>query len=91
VSAPAVGGVSQQVAYTYDAAGNVASVRDPKGNTLVYSYDANGNRIYERDAAGSVQRVRFWFGESEIWYDATGAVTERLLGRALDIEVQGEV
>jgi YD repeat-containing protein len=51
---PAAGAPAQQLNYAYDASGNVASVTDAKGNTVVYGYDANGNRIYERDAANNV-------------------------------------
>jgi YD repeat-containing protein len=37
VTMPAVNGVSQHVGYDYDASGNVASITDAKGNSVVYA------------------------------------------------------
>ncbi len=46
-----------------------------------YYYGAAGSRLLavRRTPAGAVDRVRFWFGETEIWYDGTGAVTKRFV------------
>lgn len=53
VQTPAVGGVSAQVSFAYDASGNVINVTDARGSAATYAYDNNGNRTLERDALGN--------------------------------------
>jgi RHS repeat-associated protein len=75
---PPLGGVSWQFLYDTDAMRRATLTTSYSANET-YFYDGAGQRTLAilRDASGNVQRVRFWFGESEIWYDGTGAVTER--------------
>src|SRR5882724_905819 len=49
---PVAGAAAPVTQFTYDAAGNVATVTDAMGHTVTYGYDAHGNRTLERDAAG---------------------------------------
>ncbi|MDO8298481.1 hypothetical protein, partial [Lacisediminimonas sp.] len=51
---PPVAGKSQLLAWTYNAAGDLHSQADARGNTTLYDYDANGNqvRVHQQDAAG---------------------------------------
>jgi YD repeat-containing protein len=53
VKAPPVGGVSQEIAFTYDAEGNLATAKDARNQTTAYSYDAKGNWVLERDSMGN--------------------------------------
>jgi YD repeat-containing protein len=57
IKAPAVGGVAQEVSFTYDNSqsglGNLLSSTDARGQTTIYEYDANGNRTLERDSSGN--------------------------------------
>ncbi|MFA7596603.1 MAG: hypothetical protein WCY92_09620 [Novosphingobium sp.] len=54
VAPPAqTGAAAQQVQFSYDAQGNVASVTDGNGETTTYQHDANGNVTYIADANGN--------------------------------------
>lgn len=53
ITAPAVGGISPTQQYTYNANGDVTSVVDGEGRTVVFEYDANGNQRLQRDQAGN--------------------------------------
>ncbi len=54
VAPPAqAGAAAQQVQFSYDAQGNVASVTDGNGETTTYQYDANGNVTHIADANGN--------------------------------------
>lgn len=56
---PAVGGLRQKTAYSYDAAGNLTRVSQaPSAGSsalldTVYQYDGNGNRTLQRDRLGN--------------------------------------
>lgn len=53
-SSPAVNGTRQTQSFTYNAAGQVATVRDGLNNEVKYSYDAAGNLTKQEDAVGTV-------------------------------------
>lgn len=59
------------VSYTYDAAGNRASMTDPDGGQTTYSYDAN-NRLIQITAPGS--------GTTSFSYDPAGRLTQQTNG-----------
>ncbi len=44
-----------------------------------YFYDSPGNRVLavRRTPSGAIDRIRFWFGETELWFDGAGNVTKR--------------
>ena len=47
----------------------------------VYYYDHNGQRVLAARVTGAawLERIRFWFGETEIWYHPTGEVEKTLV------------
>jgi YD repeat-containing protein len=53
IASPPVGGLNLSTKFKYDAGGNLASITDPRNNTVIYEYDSNGNRTLERDATGN--------------------------------------
>jgi YD repeat-containing protein len=75
VSAPAVGGQSQQLSYSYDASGNLIRVVDARGNAIDYSYDTKGNRTLERDAAGNTV-TRTFGSKNELLTETAYAVPD---------------
>lgn len=50
---PQTGGTASTVAFSYDAAGNLASMTDASGAVTQYRYDAQGNVTYVRHPNGS--------------------------------------
>ncbi|MFL6676160.1 MAG: transglycosylase SLT domain-containing protein [Massilia sp.] len=53
VVGPALDGVSEQMSYEYDNAGDVIRMTNGAGYEVRYTYDANGNRITETDSLGN--------------------------------------
>lgn len=53
VTAPAVSGVAASRQFAYNAQGDVISVTDGEGRTVVFEYDSRGNQTLQRDAAGN--------------------------------------
>jgi len=72
--------------WVYDAAGNVASMTDPRGKTTRYNYDLRGRHTCTTDALGN------YLGDPThsqfAWYDAAGnvLVATDALGRATGYE-----
>ncbi|MCP4903218.1 MAG: hypothetical protein GY906_40165 [bacterium] len=66
--------------FRYDGDDRQRIVTAPGGNDEIYYYDENGQRFLsiERDSDGVVARSRFWYGDSEFWFDGTGQVEKRM-------------
>ncbi len=62
---------------TYDGDDRMRRLTHPDGSSEIYYYDANGARMLalEQSASGSPIRLRFWFDNTEIQYDASGHQT----------------
>ncbi|MEK6744184.1 MAG: RHS repeat-associated core domain-containing protein [Nitrospirota bacterium] len=47
------------ITYTYDALGNIASIKDSLNNSINYTYDSEGNKLSEeiKDASGVLQKT----------------------------------
>ncbi|WP_345777875.1 LysM peptidoglycan-binding domain-containing protein [Lysobacter sp. ISL-42] len=58
-SSPAVAGVRQIQVFTYNADGQVATIRDGLNNEVKYTYDAAGNLIKQEDAVGTIVERTF--------------------------------
>ncbi|MES2538648.1 MAG: DUF6531 domain-containing protein, partial [Pseudomonadota bacterium] len=56
LTGPAIAGVSQHIAYSYDERGNIVTSTDALGHTTFYEYDASNNLTLQRDAAGNTVR-----------------------------------
>ena len=61
--------------FSYDGDLRQAKAVGTDGTTEIYYYDANGQRTLaiRKSPAGTYERARFWFGETEVHYDGTGA------------------
>lgn len=68
VSSNAPNSPSYETIYTYDKAGNLVTVEDPKGNTTTYGYDAQSRQIWVRDAVNSQNMSH----QAETEYDFAG-------------------
>lgn len=53
ITGPQVSGVTQQVQYTYDSAGNLVQSTDAQGNQVQSTFDANGNLLTQTDSLGN--------------------------------------
>jgi len=53
IAGPQVGGVTQQVQYTYDSAGNLVHSTDAQGNQVQSTFDENGNLLTQTDSLGN--------------------------------------
>ncbi len=53
VTAPAANGQTATVRYTYDGAGNIASLTDAQNNITSFVYDTAGNLLSKTDAQGN--------------------------------------
>lgn len=51
---PAVNGLSQSIAYTYDSLGNILTQTDGMGNISKFEYDVKGNQTKATDPMGTV-------------------------------------
>ena len=75
--------VAPDAIYRYDGADDLREARTGVGSSAtrgVYWYDAGGQRqlALTIDPAGQPLELRFWLGDTEIHYDAAGAVTQTL-------------
>ncbi|KHK58654.1 hypothetical protein PI87_02585 [Ralstonia sp. A12] len=53
ITGPQVSGVTQQVQYTYDSAGNLVQSTDAEGNQVQSTFDTNGNLLTQADSLGN--------------------------------------
>lgn len=53
------GSETRNVAYKYDAYGNVTEVTDPLGNKTKYAYDAHSDKESEKDAEGNERKWKY--------------------------------
>ncbi len=60
----------QTYTFTYDGDLQQRRAHAPDGSEEIYLYDPAGGRTLalRKNASGSYDRLRFWFGETEIWY-----------------------
>ncbi|MES2538048.1 MAG: DUF6531 domain-containing protein, partial [Pseudomonadota bacterium] len=65
LTGPAIAGVSQHIAYSYDERGNIVTSTDALGHTTFYEYDASNNLTLQRDAGGNTVR-RTYGGRNEL-------------------------
>lgn len=73
IDAPAVGGVRPRTSYTYNAFGQVESVRDPVGTKSCYTYDAANNYVI-KTASLACQAGGFSY-TSVVTADGVGRIT----------------
>jgi YD repeat-containing protein len=59
IALPAVGGVSPNTQFSYNAQGEVVTVTDAQGRIVEMLYDIHGNQVYLRDAFGNTTRRSF--------------------------------
>lgn len=76
---PAGSALTLVLAYSYDAAGRLASLTYPTGRVVSYIYDSAG-RIDSVDASANGSPVNL---ASTITYDALGNITSRTLGNGI--------
>jgi RHS repeat-associated protein len=72
------GGPPKAWHFTYDGDQTQVRVVNPDGHTEIYYNAQAGERMLalKRDAAGNPERLRFWFGDTEIWYPVAGGETK---------------
>jgi RHS repeat-associated protein len=68
-------------AFVYGGEDQQRKVTAPDGSSEIYHYDESGmrNLVIERDSSGVVQKIRWYFGATEIHYDGLGAETRTLV------------
>lgn len=61
---------AQTYTFTYDGDLQQRRAHAPDGSEEIYLYDPAGGRTLalSKNASGGYDRLRFWFGETEIWY-----------------------
>jgi RHS repeat-associated protein len=67
--------------FVYGGEDQQRKVTAPDGSSEIYHYDESGmrNLVVERDSSGVVQKIRWYFGATEIHYDGLGAETRTLV------------
>ena len=72
--------------HVYDGADLQREVTAPDGSKELYWYDGGRQRslVAMLSATGQVQRLRWLFGETEIWYDGSGKVVKTLANVSLN-------
>lgn len=63
-----------QFSFRYDGDLNQRVATNPSGDKELYFYDGAGSRALaiRKTAGGTYDRARWWFGETEIWFDGDG-------------------
>jgi RHS repeat-associated protein len=68
-------------AFVYGGEDQQRKVTAPDGSSEIYHYDESGmrNLVIERGSSGVVQKIRWYFGSTEIHYDGLGTETRTLV------------
>lgn len=66
--------------HVYDGADLQREVIAPDGTSELYWYDHERQRtlVASKSATGAVERLRWVFGNTEVWYDKTGTIVKTL-------------
>jgi YD repeat-containing protein len=75
VTQPFLNSYSAATNFTYNAAGDLLSVKDGQGRTTSYEYDANGNQVLQRDALGDTI-TRTFDSRNQLLTETTYAVPD---------------